>query len=347
MKQDELLNSFFKNRRSYTKLYSYHHIVNGFAVELTAEEVSIVCLDYTLFHSFSAPSFFFFFFTHFLLVLEKVFTAIIKQRTCYWAIVLSFVVFWGKQTHFHFVCVYDGVWGRSFCGFVMEKPQGRAPWEGSWCSANREELQSSKGNSPHTILSWISQRHMGSGRRISWSRWGHCDRLSGHWNRPYTSELFCPGTKTIRTSEIIYWQMWSCSWISSRFLQRENHWSPTFCCSCIKRWCLQCLPLFCLSLGWRWPWKVGQLLLPPQMLFLEDAGVPKNWKENFLSMFWSLESKLSFLLRNVHAYFKDQKALGAPAMWFWRIHNICSCFLVVKALFLLKHEVCSREECGS
>jgi hypothetical protein len=54
--------------------------VNGFAVELTAEEVSIVCLEYTLFHSFSAP-FFFFFFTHFLLVLEKVFTAIIKQRT--------------------------------------------------------------------------------------------------------------------------------------------------------------------------------------------------------------------------------------------------------------------------
>jgi hypothetical protein len=64
-------------------------------------------------------------------------------------------------------------------------------------------------------------------------------------------------------------------------------------------------------------------------------------------MFWSLESKLSFLLRNVHAYFKDQKALGAPAMWFWRIHNICSYFLVVKALFLLKHEVCSREECGT
>jgi hypothetical protein len=61
MKQDELLNSFFKNRRPYTKLYSYHHIVNGFAVELTAEEVSIVCLNYTLFHSFSAPSFFFLF----------------------------------------------------------------------------------------------------------------------------------------------------------------------------------------------------------------------------------------------------------------------------------------------
>ncbi len=39
-KQDELLESFFKiQRRPYTKLYSYHHIVNGFAVELTAEEV--------------------------------------------------------------------------------------------------------------------------------------------------------------------------------------------------------------------------------------------------------------------------------------------------------------------
>jgi hypothetical protein len=45
------------------------------------------------------------------------------------------------------------------------------------------------------------------------------------------------------------------------------------------------------------------------MLFLEDASVPKNWKENFLSMFWSLESKLSFLLRNVHAYLRIRKHL--------------------------------------
>jgi hypothetical protein len=59
----------------------------------------------------------------------------------------------------------------------------------------------------------------------------------------------------------------------------------------------------------------GRLASPfSQMLFLEDASVPKNWKKKFLSMFWSLESKVSFLLRNVHAYFKDQKALGAPAM---------------------------------
>ncbi|CAM6049035.1 unnamed protein product [Sphagnum compactum] len=42
MKQDELLDSFFKNRRPYTKLYSYHHIVNGFAVELTAEEAELL-----------------------------------------------------------------------------------------------------------------------------------------------------------------------------------------------------------------------------------------------------------------------------------------------------------------
>jgi hypothetical protein len=46
-KQDELLESFFKtHRRPYTKLYSYHHIVNGFAVELTAEEVC--CLGYII-----------------------------------------------------------------------------------------------------------------------------------------------------------------------------------------------------------------------------------------------------------------------------------------------------------
>ncbi len=57
-KQDELLNNFFKksssnssSRPSYTKLYSYHHVVNGFAVELTAEEVSRcgVCLLHSFF----------------------------------------------------------------------------------------------------------------------------------------------------------------------------------------------------------------------------------------------------------------------------------------------------------
>ncbi len=57
-KQDELLDNFFKksssnssSRPSYTKLYSYHHIVNGFAVELTAEEVSQfgVCLLHSFF----------------------------------------------------------------------------------------------------------------------------------------------------------------------------------------------------------------------------------------------------------------------------------------------------------
>ncbi|CAM6074802.1 unnamed protein product [Sphagnum tenellum] len=51
-KQDELLDNFFKksssnssSRPSYTKLYSYHHIVNGFAVELTAEEADLLAKD--------------------------------------------------------------------------------------------------------------------------------------------------------------------------------------------------------------------------------------------------------------------------------------------------------------
>ncbi|KAH9553405.1 hypothetical protein CY35_08G007200 [Sphagnum magellanicum] len=51
-KQDELLDNFFKksssnssSRPSYTKLYSYHHIVNGFAVELTAEEAELLAKD--------------------------------------------------------------------------------------------------------------------------------------------------------------------------------------------------------------------------------------------------------------------------------------------------------------
>jgi len=42
-KQDELLESFFQtHHRPYTKLYSYQHIVNGFAVELTAEEAELL-----------------------------------------------------------------------------------------------------------------------------------------------------------------------------------------------------------------------------------------------------------------------------------------------------------------
>lgn len=45
-KQDELLDSFFfMKRRPYTKLYSYHHLINGFAVDLTAAEVCLYRLQ--------------------------------------------------------------------------------------------------------------------------------------------------------------------------------------------------------------------------------------------------------------------------------------------------------------
>ncbi len=55
-KQDQLLKTFFKSQE-YTKLYSYHHLLNGFAVKLTAKQVWTLLVSFSTKLSLPLPCF--------------------------------------------------------------------------------------------------------------------------------------------------------------------------------------------------------------------------------------------------------------------------------------------------